>query len=102
MRYGWRETFIVLLSLGLGLGQAQAEYGRPAHRKGSATSPEDSFERRVDLGRVRKGNFEWDTQRLISDGLLALHREHLQILKEMADIKDRLEELQEQHTGEEP
>ena len=63
-------------------GVALADYSR------------DNFERAVDLKRFRKGNLEWDTQELISSGMTALHQEHLQILEEIAQLKEAVKRLE--------
>lgn len=95
---------ILTVGLGLGLvcGRPQADTGRSAPKKSGAASEEKSFDEIVDLSRVRKGNFEWDTQKLIADGFSALHREHMRLLDELNDVKERLEALEEGYSGEEP
>lgn len=101
MRHWMIWMVVTVIGLGAWFGLAHADYGRRVPQK-SAASSEDSFEQMMDLNRVRKGNFEWDTQKLIADGFTALHREHVQILEEMIDIKSRLKELEEAHTGDAP
>ena len=54
----------------------------------------DSFYASVDLARFRRGNGEWDTQELIASGLTALHQEHVQILRELGEIKSRIARLE--------
>lgn len=73
---------------------ASAKYRSDAGTKARGTPREETFERSVDLQRFRKGNFEWDTQELIASGMTALHREQLQILQELEEIKARLARLE--------
>ena len=82
------------LSLTL-LGSAQADYGKPAPSERTRSSEEDGFESLMDLNRVRKGNFEWDTQQLIANGFLALHRENQKILRELEALKSEVQKLEE-------
>lgn len=67
------------------LGFAQAQYRPPAAKK--TTSQQESSAEVVDPARFRKGNFEWDTQEMIAAGFNALHRENVQILKELRELK---------------
>lgn len=55
----------------------------------------DAFSAAVDPAHFRKGNPEWDTQELAASGMKALHREHLQILRELRELKSRLARLEE-------
>ena len=73
---------------------AQAQYRPPAVGRGESASQEDDFDRSVDLKRVRKGNPDWDTQELIHSGLTALHRDHLEILKELRELKAEVDRLE--------
>ncbi len=79
-------------------GIARAEYERNAMpsktRAGSAARGD--FDQAVDLARFRKGNIEWDTQELIKSGMTALHQEHLQILEELAELKEQLRRIEAQ------
>ena len=77
-----------------GGGPAHAQYRPPSSKKGDSSSQE-SFDRAVDLNRFRKGNIEWDTQELIASGMAALHREHVEIRGEIAELKAAIERLQE-------
>ena len=83
-----------LLLAGLLVGVAGAEYDRPASEKNRIYSDNAGFEEAVNLKKFRKGNPEWDTQELMVSGFSALHREQVQILKELAELRasvDRLE-----------
>ena len=83
---------VVLLFLA---GLAQAKSQPPAVKKKSATQ-EESFDKSVDLKKFRKGNFDWDTQELIASGFTALHQDHEEILKELAELKTEIAKLREE------
>ena len=83
---------ILALSLPLFGGVAQAQYRPPPASREESSYSSDSFGQAVDLKRFRKGNPGWDTQELVVSGLTALHQEHLQILKELKEIKAALQE----------
>jgi len=68
-------------------------YARSSTRKETRSSG-SSFERSVDLKRLRTGNGEWDTQELVASGLTALHRENEQILQELAEIKAAIQRIE--------
>ena len=88
----WVTTAIFLT---LPLAVARAEYSRPSASGKDAVSFENgSFEEAVNLKRFRKGNIDWDTQELIVSGLTALHREHVQVLRELAELKAAVERLE--------
>ncbi|GEM_PF-2085046 len=82
------------LTLAILGGIALAEYVRSTSR-GSSSSGNDSFEEAVDPNQYRNGvrNPDWQTQELTSSGFKALHQEHVQILRELADLKSSLEQL---------
>lgn len=74
-------------------GQVWASDG---YRRDGRNDPSaDSFDQAVALDRFRTGNAGWDTQELIRSGMSALHREHQQILRELAEIRSELKRLQE-------
>lgn len=62
---------------------------------GAAAGEDAEFHRAVDLKRFRNKNFEWDTQELIASGFTALHKENQRILRELAEIKERIGRLEE-------
>ncbi len=86
-------TVGVVSALALLVGTAYAQYRSSAQGE-AAESGEGSFGRAVDTSRFRKGNPEWDTQELISSGLTALHGEHVQILREMEELKAAVARLE--------
>lgn len=88
---------IFAATLGAAWGVAQAQYRPPPASRAyeSSGSEEEGFERAVDLTRFRRGNMEWDTQELIASGFTALHREHVRILKELAELKSAVKRLEE-------
>ena len=53
-----------------------------------------NFDEAVNLQRFRKGNPEWDTQELIASGLRALHQENMEILRELGDLRKKVEQLE--------
>ena len=75
-------------------GPVNAEYERPPVGKSRSYSADAAFEEAVDLKRFRKGNPDWDTQELVVSGMTALHQEHVQILKELAELKVSVERLE--------
>ena len=80
----------------VGTIDAQYQYRPAATTTDRSSSKEDGFDRAVDPARFRKGNFEWDTQELIKSGLTALHRDHVQILKDLAALQVEVERLAEE------
>ncbi len=92
MRRGMVSVLIFGFTLMALIGVALAQYRSTARGK---EEPEgESFEESVDLERFRTGtDYEWNTQRLISSGLTALHKEHLKILKEMEDLRKEIAQL---------
>ncbi len=76
-----------------GYATAQYDYQPSASEKAHTASTSESFERAVDLSRFRKGNYEWDTQEYLRSGFLALHAEHLQLLKELAALRAEVQQL---------
>lgn len=103
----WMAEVRVAPALALGLlltaaghpGTARAEEGGSggygAGGGGAAAEEDGAFSRAVDLKRFRNKNFEWDTQELIASGFNALHEENRRILKELAEIKERMGRLEE-------
>ena len=89
----WTVRFItagvVLFSL---RGISLAEYDRTSG--GAYAQTDGSFDESVSLKRFRKGNLEWDTQELIASGLTALHQEHLQILRELKELKAAVQKIE--------
>jgi len=75
-------------------GVAQAQYRPPAAVKSESSSREDDFDRSVDLKRFRKGTPDWDTQELLASGLTALHREQVEILRELRELKSAVDRLE--------
>ncbi len=73
-------------------GVASAEY-RATTRKSGPPEQTDNFSQAVDLTRFRRGNIEWDTQELVSSGFLAVHKDHLQLLKEIQELQQQVKEL---------
>ncbi len=72
--------------------EAQAQYRPPPRQE--EPEPADEFGDAVSLKRFRRGSIGWDTQELIASGLTALHKEHLEILKELRELRGKLGELQ--------
>ena len=72
-----------------------AEYQSPKTGSSRSSSQDSKFEDAVDLARFRKGNPDWDSQRLVVSGLTALHQEHQQILKELEEMKSAMRKLAE-------
>jgi len=87
---GWVLAALLGASLLAGEGLAQ-EYGEGGE---GGEGGEDAFSAAVDPARFRKGNPEWDTQELVANGMKALHQEHLQILRELREVKARLSRLE--------
>lgn len=83
-------AFLLLVSA---WGVPQAAWGESAYRTEPRVA-DSGFERSVDLKRFRSGNGEWDTQELVASGMTQLHRDHEQILRELAEIKAALERLE--------
>lgn len=88
------------LLAGEGLGERPAQEEAPprasAQRYGEGGEEAgDAFSAAVDPVRFRKGNPEWDTQELVSNGMKALHEEHRQILRELRELKSRMARLEE-------
>jgi hypothetical protein len=91
-----RSLVLAAAVIGLALvgNAAQAQYRPPPASREEVSSGGDGFDEAVSLKRFRKGNEDWDTQELVASGMKALHQEHVRILKELAEIKAALRELE--------
>ena len=87
-------VFLGALCLVLGGSIAQAEYARSSSER-SGYSDQEGSDRIIDLKRFRKGNYEWDTQEMISAGFNALHQENVKILNELGELKSQVAKLKE-------
>ena len=94
MRKKWFAGLLAAAALAGWTAPASAAYERSFMSRSEDASESRGGWNAVDLGRFRKGNPDWDTQELAASGFTALHEEHLQILKDIRELKSAIERLE--------